>query len=80
MGFAKPRKPDGPGKEELARQADLTKKQNELLAQQEREKTQRQKQIEQERIAALRGRFGGSSMGGSSSGDAGSLYSRITGR
>lgn len=59
----------------------LSREQRELEQQQKAEKDQLKKQLEQQRIAALRGRFSGSG-GGDSGGDtdSSSLYSKLTGR
>lgn len=60
--------------------ANLAQKQNDLLKRQEAEKTQRSKQLEQQRIALLRGRFGSAGGGATDGSSPDSLYSRITGR
>jgi hypothetical protein len=84
--------PSGQQKEDARTARDLQKKQQDLLAQQERETSQRRKKLNAQQVAMLRARFGVSgstSGGGGGTGDgspqamsdsAGSLFARITGR
>lgn len=81
--------PSGQQKEDARNARTLQKKQNDLLAQQDRELSQQKKKLNAQQIAMLRSRFGASGGGLTGTGStgiqtpvdtAGSLFSRITGR
>lgn len=75
-------KPSKDDIEAKKRADDLNKQQQDLLRQQQAERSNAQKELNRERIALLRGRFGGFGGGGAAPDgtSASSLFSRLTGR
>ncbi len=84
------RKKSGQQKEDETKARELQRKSADLMAQQEREITQRKKKLNAQQVAMLRSRFGVAGAAPSSAGDSGglqpmsdtssSLFARITGR